>query len=268
MPPLEIDGANIAYEEVGRGPAVMLIHGTGGAVWDPLPAQLAAAGHRAIYYHRRGFGASRCPPIKDPPRHTRDAAALLERLDAAPAIVVGHSMGGVLTLDLAIRRPDLVRGLVVIEPPLHLKKHPTMKMMRELIGAQILRRRRGDEAAAERFMRWATTTTDGMNGYDTTPPEVRAELRANASAIMRELDSGTGEQVGSAELGSISCPAILLLGSMTLPDYEKAAQRIKKALPSLEIVTVPGAGHVLPVTHPASVLDAVRRVSRDPALSS
>jgi pimeloyl-ACP methyl ester carboxylesterase len=74
--------------------------------------------------------------------------------------------------------------------------------------------------------------------------------------------------VGSAELGSISCPAILLLGSMTLPDYEKAAQRIKKALPSLEIVTVPGAGHVLPVTHPASVLDAVRRVSRDPALSS
>src|SRR5919204_4736417 len=189
MPPLEIDGANIAYEEVGTGPPVLLIHGTGGAVWDPLPAQLAAAGHRAIYYHRRGFGASRCPPITDHPRHTRDAAALLERLDAAPAIVVGHSMGGMITLDLAIRRPELVRALVVIEPPLHFKKHPTMKMMRELIGAQITRRRRGDEEAAVRFMRWATTMTDGSNGYDLTPPEAQAQLRANAAAIMKELDS-------------------------------------------------------------------------------
>jgi pimeloyl-ACP methyl ester carboxylesterase len=268
MPALEIDGVNLVYEEVGSGTPVLLIHGTGGAVWGPLPQQLSAAGHRAIYYHRRGFGASECAPIKDPPRHTRDAATLLERLDAAPAIVIGHSMGGMLTLDLAIRRPELVQGFVVIEPPLHFKKHPSMKMMRELIGAQIMRRRRGDVAAAERFMRWATTMTDGSNGYDSTPPEVQAELRANAPAIMCELDTGTGEHVKSAEIARISCPAVLLLGGSTLPEYGKAAGRIKKALPSLEIVTVPGAGHVLPVTHPASVLDAVRRVSRDPALSS
>ena len=50
---------------------MLLVHGTGGAVWDPLPELLATAGYRAIYYNRRGFGASMCPPIKDPPRHTR-----------------------------------------------------------------------------------------------------------------------------------------------------------------------------------------------------
>src|SRR3954471_23808387 len=151
MPALEIDCVQLAYEERGSGPPVLLVHGTGGAVWDPLPELLAAAGLRAISYHRRGFGASACAPIKDPPRHTADAAALLERLDAAPAIVVGHSMGGVISLDLAIRHPELVRALVVVEPPLHLKTHPSVKMMCELIGAQILRRRRGDELAAERF---------------------------------------------------------------------------------------------------------------------
>jgi len=179
VPALDIDGVQLAYEERGSGAPVLLIHGTGGAVWDPLPEQLAAAGHRAIYYHRRGFGESTHEPIKDPPRHTRDAAALLERLDAAPAVVVGHSMGGVLTLDLVTSRPELVRGVVLIEPPLHFKTHPTVKMLRSLIGAQLMRRRRGDVAAAEHFMRWATTMTDGTSGYDRTPPEQQEKLRAN-----------------------------------------------------------------------------------------
>jgi pimeloyl-ACP methyl ester carboxylesterase len=268
MPTIDIDGVKLAYEEVGSGPAVLLIHGTGGAVWDPLPDQLAAAGYRAIYYDRRGFGASTHEPIKDPPRHTRDAAALIEALDAAPAVVVGHSMGGVPTLDLVTSRPDLVRAIVLVEPPLHFKKHPSMKMMRELIGAQLLRRRQGDVAAAERFMRWATTMDDGTNGYDLTPPEAQEKLRANSAAIMRELDSGTGEHVKSSAIAEIRVPAVLLLGGATLPEYGRAAQRIKKALPALEIVTVPGAGHVLPVSHPQAVVDAVARVSRDPALTA
>lgn len=262
MPSAEIDGVDLAYEERGSGPPVLLIHGAGGAVWGELPGMLATAGHRAIYYHRRGFGASTYPPIKDPPRHTADAAALLERLDASPAVVVGHSMGGMLTLDLAIRRPDLVRALVVIEPPLHFKKHPSFPMLRGLIGAQIVRRTRGDKQACVRFMRWATRTTDGANGFDQAPPEDQAALVGNAAAIMRELDSGTGEHVKDSEIARIACPAELLLGGATLPDYGRAAQRIKKALPSLEIVTVPGAGHVLPVSHPQAVVDAVARVSR------
>jgi pimeloyl-ACP methyl ester carboxylesterase len=257
---IEIDGVKLAYEEHGAGPPVLLVHGTGGAVWDPVPEKLAPE-HRTIYYHRRGFGASVHPPIKDPPRHTADAAALLERLDAAPAIVVGHSMGGMLSLDLAIRRPDLVRALVLIEPPLHFKKHPSRTMLRELIGAQIVRRTRGGERAAVRFMRWATRTTDGLNGFDAAPAEIQAELTANSAAIMRELDSGTGEHITSEELGSISCPVLCLVGDITLPDYGRAAQRIAKALPSLEIVPVPGAGHVLNTSHPDAVVDAVRRAA-------
>jgi pimeloyl-ACP methyl ester carboxylesterase len=260
VPTVDIDGVNLAYDERGNGPPVLLVHGTGGNVWGELPDMLAAAGQRAIYYHRRGFGASKCAPIKDPPRHTADAAALLERLDAAPALVVGHSMGGMLSVDLTIRRPELVSALVLIEPPLHFKTHPSFTMMRALIGAQIVRHTRGAEPAAERFMRWATRTTDGANGYDATPPEVQAELAANGSAIMRELDSGTGEHVKNAEIAKIACPVELLLGGNTLPAYGKAARRIKKALPSLEIVTVPGAGHVLPVSHSQAVVDAVKRV--------
>ena len=268
MPELDVDGVKLAYEERGGGQPVLLVHGTGGAVWDPLPELLDEAGFRAIWYHRRGFGASAHSPIKDPPRHMRDAAALLEALDAAPAIVVGHSMGGVLSLDLAVRRPDVVRALVLIEPPLHFKKNPSVKMVRSLVGAQITRRVRGDRQAAASFMRWATSTTDGANGYDATPPELQAELLGNSAAIMRELDSGTGEHVKPEEIGRIECPLVVLVGGITLPEYGKAAQRIAAARPATEIVDVPGAGHVLPVTHPEAVVDAVRRVAGGPALAS
>jgi pimeloyl-ACP methyl ester carboxylesterase len=260
VPSADIEGVELVYEERGDGPAVLLVHGTGGSVWEPLPTQLAAAGYRAISYDRRGFGASTHPPIKDLARHTSDAVALLEALDVAPALVVGHSMGGVISLDLAVKRPELMCGLVLIEPPLHFKKHPSATMLRKLIGAQVSRRVRGDEHAAESFMRWATTTTDGANGYDMTPPAERAALVANSTAIMRELDSGTGEHVKLDDVGRIELPVVCLIGGITLPEYGRAAQRISKALPPMAIVNVPGAGHVLPISHPQAVVDAVARV--------
>lgn len=269
MPALPVDGVELAYEERGSGGPLLLVHGTGGSVWDPLPEMLASAGHRVITYDRRGFGGSTHAAIKDPPRHTADAAALLQGLNAAPAVVVGHSMGGVIALDLAARHPDLVRALVLIEPPLHFKKHPSARMLRGLLTAQVVRRVRGEQEAAERFFRFATGTTDGRNGYDQTPPEERAKLLANASAVVRELDSGTGEHVTDADLARIGCPVVCLLGSITLPDYGRAAERIVKARPATRIVTVEGAGHVLPVSHPQAVVGAVREVSAsDPAPAS
>ena len=114
-------------------------------------------------------------------------------------------------------------------------------------------------------MRWATSTTDGRSGFDETPPGIQAQLLDNSSAIVRELDSGTGEHITAAELGSIGRPALCLVGSITLPEYGRAAQRIKKALPAIEIVDVPGAGHLLPATHPDAVVDAVRRVAEKAA---
>jgi len=269
MPTVPVDGVELAYDERGGGDPVLLIHGTGGNIWDPLPGMLASAGHRVIDYDRRGFGNSRQPPIKDPPRHTLDAAALLEALNAVPAIVVGHSMGGVISLHLASQRPDLVRALVLVEPPLHFKKHPSATMIRSLLTAQVVRRVRGEQVAAERFFRFATSTTDGGNGYDLTPPDERAKLIANAPAVMRELDSGTGEHVKEGDIARIGCPVMCLVGSITLPDYARAAERIAKARPATRIVTVEGAGHVMPMSHPQAVVDAVREVAAgDPAPAS
>jgi pimeloyl-ACP methyl ester carboxylesterase len=265
MAGMEIDGVDLAYEELGSGsPPALLVHGTGGALWGQLPTELAKE-RRTIWYHRRGFGDSVHPPIKDHPRHTADAAALIERLDAGPAVLVGWSMGGVISLHLALTRPELVHSIVLVEPPFHLRKHPNLGMLREVGGVMVARRFKGERPAALRFLRFATRYSDGGNGFDESPPDGQEAILANAPAIMRELDSGTGEHIKAADLGTISCPVVCLVGERTAPEYRGAAERIHEALPGVRIEEVPGAGHTLPLTNPATVADAVCSVAREAA---
>jgi pimeloyl-ACP methyl ester carboxylesterase len=265
---VEIDGVDLAYEEAGSGsPPALLLHGTGGCLWGELPARLAEE-RRTIWYHRRGFGESVHAPVKDHPRHTADAAALLERLGAAPAVLVGWSMGGVISLHLALTRPELVHSIVLIEPPFQLRKHPNLGMLREVGSVMVMRRFKGERPAALRFLRFATRYSDGGNGFDESPPDGQEAILANAGAIMRELDSGTGEHIKAAELGRISCPVVCLVGDRTGAEYVAATERIRQALPSVRVETVAGGGHTLPLTHPAAVLNAVRSITHTGAAAT
>jgi pimeloyl-ACP methyl ester carboxylesterase len=265
MAAVEIDGVNLAYEELGSGsPPALLLHGAGGAIWGELPARLAQD-QRTIWYHRRGFGESVHPPIKDQARHTADAIALLERLDAASAVLVGWSLGGVISLHLAVTRPELVRAIVLVEPPFQVAKNPTPSMMRSFAGTMITRRFKGDRAATLRFVRFATAYSDGGNGFDDGSPEAREALLANAPAIMGDLRSGTGEHIKNDELAHLSCPVVCLLGARSGPMYSASAGRVREALPGARIEVVPGAGHTMPLTHPVAVVDAVRSVTREAA---
>src|SRR5688500_7530471 len=109
-------GAELRYWEEGDGPPVLFIHGTGttGDLWREPLADLARD-HRVITYHRRGYPQSpgEASHWRD---HGDDAAALIEALRIAPAVVIGYSGGTVVALDLALRRPELVSRLVLLDP--------------------------------------------------------------------------------------------------------------------------------------------------------
>jgi pimeloyl-ACP methyl ester carboxylesterase len=118
MPMVDGAGVPLAYEEWGRGPAVLLVHGigTGRLGWGPALAD----GARAISYDRRGYGASGAP---DPYSRTtvseqaEDAAALLAALDAMPAVACGADLGALVVLDLLLRHPQAVRAAVFVDVP-------------------------------------------------------------------------------------------------------------------------------------------------------
>jgi pimeloyl-ACP methyl ester carboxylesterase len=121
----EIEGAGVAlhYDERGRGPALLIVHGMGSdaAAWAPARDELAAAGTRAIAYDRRGYGASGAPEpyaATTVQEQSEDAAALLTALDAAPALLVGDGFGALVVLELLVRRPGLASAAVISDPPL------------------------------------------------------------------------------------------------------------------------------------------------------
>ena len=70
-----------------------------------------------IAYDRRGYARSGGEPVRSMSTHTADAAALLEHLRTPPAVVVGTSAGAAIAVDLAVRRPYLVRAVVAHEFP-------------------------------------------------------------------------------------------------------------------------------------------------------
>src|SRR5499427_3171776 len=113
---IKVRGANLYYEEAGEGSPILLIppSGSTASTWGTLVGDLAGAG-RVIAYDRRGYTRSGGEVVRSAAEHTRDAAAVLEALEAGPTAVIGTSAGATIALDLAVRRPDLVRAVVVHE---------------------------------------------------------------------------------------------------------------------------------------------------------
>src|SRR5499425_2759826 len=119
-------GSSFYYEEQGEGQPILLIAPSGctASTWGTLTGDLAGAG-RVIAYDRRGYTRSGGQVVRSAAEHTRDAAAVLDALQARPVVVVGTSAGATIALDLAVRRPDLVRAVVVHEAAWRALRHPS-----------------------------------------------------------------------------------------------------------------------------------------------
>jgi esterase len=119
LPEAEINGLRLYYEERGEGAPIACIHGGGSSamMWGDAVKVLARLG-RVISYDRHGCTRSERPePYQRTTvaEQTGDAAALLDALRATPAVVVGRSYGGAVAIGLAIRYPEHVRALVLLE---------------------------------------------------------------------------------------------------------------------------------------------------------
>jgi pimeloyl-ACP methyl ester carboxylesterase len=258
MPTIEASGVHLYYEERGTGVPALLIHGGGCNInsWADNPDRIAER-HRAIAYDRRGFGRSRCAPSRDFGEHAADARALLDRLDARPAVLVGWSSGGTVALEIALSDPEAVAGLVLIEPPFHGQLHPTLTVLRQYPRVQLLRLRGRHEEAALTFLRTMTSSSAGGNSFDTLPQHLRDEMLADAASTTEEfipsLRPPTGEHLRSRRVASIRCPARILVGERSDPWLRRNSRRLAKALPTARLIEIPGATHSLPVEVPEEV---------------
>ena len=104
------------YERVGQGEPLVLVHGLGSSSRDwAYQVPFFAQNYEVVVCDVRGHGQSGKPPGPySMPLFARDLAGLIEGLGVGPSQVVGVSMGGMIGLQLAVDRPELVRSLVVV----------------------------------------------------------------------------------------------------------------------------------------------------------
>lgn len=246
----------------GEGSPVLLIHGTGATsdFWGTAAERLAERCH-VVTYDRRGCGRAASLGTGHHDVHAEDAAAIIRGLDVGGVTVVGWSMGGIVALVLAQRHPELVRRLVLQEPPLYARNDFGVDILRGIVPAIALSKLGMKARAAERFNRW--TYSSGGTGYDDWPAAWKVATRENARTICDEIDIGTGERVLTpAQVREIAHPALGLLGERSLPYYRRAMERIRGLLPQLRVRTLAGGNHGMHVDATDAWVDAVAGESR------
>jgi pimeloyl-ACP methyl ester carboxylesterase len=256
---LAVDGVELSYTDLGSGDPLLLVHGTGAytAIWGETPGQLAGS-RRVIAYDRRGFGASQGVRAQHVHQHAEDAAALLEHLGSVPAVVVGWSGGGVVALDLAASRPELVGSLVLIEPAVSLILAPSVGLVRMSSQMQFRWRIRRDErAAAATMYRWANSYTTGGNAFDRLPLEEQEGMLAHSRSTLLEMDQLTRPFPSSKAVSSICCPVTCLQGSLSDPVFPRAVTRLRRRLPQTKVVEIEGGAHMLHRDRPEEWVRAV-----------
>jgi esterase len=259
-PRAEGAGVELAYEESGGGPAVVFVHGMAGEAssWHETIEALGGEA-RAVAYDRRGYGASGAPePYEGTTvqEQTEDAAHLIEALGAGPALICGHSFGGAISLDLALRHPELVRGLVVLEPALLWLSPLGSEYAAELREAI----REGAEAggpvgAVDSMLR----LLGGDELFDQMGPERLAAARDSALVAAADLMASYGWQLTRGELRSIEIPTRVVSGTRSAPAWQQAAAAVAELMPNAELRHA-DATHMMPFQDPGAIATAVREL--------
>jgi pimeloyl-ACP methyl ester carboxylesterase len=242
------DGCDLYYEEAGEGVPILLIPpaGSTASTWGSATDELARIG-RLITYDRRGFARSGGKPPRSMSTHTADAAALLEHLRVPPAVVVGTSAGAGIAIDLAVRRPDLVRAVIAHEFPWRATRHlPTGSQLAALvkIGAPALRGRYTD--AAEALLRAAYTYRDGRTAWDAFPEEWRRVARDNARTALADFLNSIGNYPSPTDLASVQVPVLCTYGARSPTFMPALVRSLASAIPTSRTHQIEGAGHAAP----------------------
>ena len=249
--------AGIAWERAGTGPVVVLIHGTNldREVWRPVRHQLGKD-HAVVSYDLRSHGAS-----ADAEGPWSDLDDLGDVLDAAgvepsdPVTLVGLSAGAGIALEFALGHGDRIRRLVLVSPSVR-GFVPAEGDVPDVFGPLMT-------ALGSRD---ADAIGDAMVGLPTF--EVSAADQADVDAMVRrnlrlfQVDPAWALSADAPpldRLAALQTETVVVVGARDFAATSSLTNRLTGELAAAARISLPDAGHLLPLTHPDAVLRAILR---------
>lgn len=252
----------------GRSPdrpaPLLLVHGSlaSSRMWTPYFDALGP--ERVIAVDLHGYGAA--PEWAGPgPMRLADGGALLRRVCAdcvEPVHVVAHSFGGAVALRWALENPERVASLTLIEPACFFLLQHLGPRAAEALGA--IRRVadgfdaiRGDAlqtCAMQRFYDY----WNGPGSWNVLSGSRRHMLLTRFAQVGRDFAAIFAERFSPHALRRLSRPTLVVMGARSTPAALLTSEIIADATPGALAVSVPGAGHMLPVTRPAALIAILR----------
>jgi pimeloyl-ACP methyl ester carboxylesterase len=269
---LTVMGVPTAYLEAGSvdAPPVVMLHGLGATNASLLPCLAdLARDYRVIAPDLPGFGNSAAPRVAySPAWYAAWLEAFQRAVDARPAVLLGNSMGGRISLEAGLTHPRSVRGLVLLAPSPAFRKLrqlvPLARLLRPEVGRLPLPMRHGAVVQVVRAM-FSEPDRLPRAWYDAAADECVRVLRSPAHrqallACARQIvvEEAHGPQGFWDRLPGLEPPSLFVWGARDRLVPAGFARHVVDALPGTTSVVLPDSGHVPQFEHPALTMGLVR----------
>jgi pimeloyl-ACP methyl ester carboxylesterase len=251
------DGATLAYDVHGQGPAVVLLHPGlwDRRTWDREARTFADAGFMVVRYDARGYGGS-SRLTGEPYSHVRDLLSMMDALNIHQAALVACSMGGATAIDFTLEHPDRVWALVPIAPGLSgFGATPEEEEWWDERAAPIESAIAGgdiDRAEELRLEIWAPLGTDDEAGS-----KIRQIAFDNIHEVtMDESGEESIDPPAAQRLGEIDVPTLVIAAEHDPPDMRRLTDLLAHEIRGSRLVTI-DADHVVNVRAPEAFEEAV-----------
>jgi pimeloyl-ACP methyl ester carboxylesterase len=269
---IEVDGARLHYLDRGSGPVVVLVHGLGGNLrnFNGLVDKLAAT-YRVVAVDRPGSGYSTMVSGEHPTLRAQATIIVrfIQRLGLDRPLLVGHSLGGALSLALALDHPHSVRALVLISTLSQVERAPPPVFKSLDIRSPTLRW----------LIAWTLMAPLGRLAHQAALKAVFAP-----ELVPKSFDVDSGGTLGlrpdsfiAASRDMVSVPDELAImtpryPSLAIPvdvifgrqdpilDYHVHGERLAATLPNATLRLIEG-GHMIPVTLPDQIVNCIRQAA-------
>ena len=265
----QVRGRVVRYVDVGAGPSVVLIHGQGGS-WQWWLRVIPAISRRArvIAIDLAGFGGSE--PISSGDvfdEHVATVIGLLDHLRLAATTIVGHSMGGLLSLKIASDHPDRVAGLMLIGAGS--ESIGRVRLAAILAGFRLFDRVFGIAAVPRVIARRPLLRTVFFALAVSRP---RCVTRALAEEVLPRMTSpgfiatmeAAGAEVTKATPYAVRCPALLTWGGRDRIVPLASGRRLAAGIPDARLVVLDDVGHCPMIERSDETASLITDFTHDP----